>query len=399
MTSVIASLFWIGLMVIFYTYIGYGLVIFIISKLKSGPRGFRHVADKDLPEVTILVAAYNEEQCIADKITNTLNLDYPKDKLSVFFVTDGSTDNTPDIVKKFHAVKLFHDLQRKGKIHAVNRVMKYVSTPIVIFSDANTILNREAIRNLVRHYQDERVGGVAGEKRIYRNAEDNASGSGEGFYWKYESFLKRKDAQVYSIVGAAGELFSIRTALFEEPAENIIIEDFVLSLTICAKGYRFMYEPDAYALETASASVGEEWKRKVRICAGGFQAMAKLKPLLNPFRYGMLTFQYVSHRVLRWTLAPLFLPVVLLANGWLAFAGPWYYGWFLAAQVGFYLLALAGYHYRDKKISIKGFFVPYYFMVMNLSVYAGFLRYIKGKQSVVWEKARRAAIEPQSIKS
>lgn len=399
MTSAIAFLFWTGLMVIFYTYLGYALVIFILSKLKRGSKRSSHLSDKDLPEVTILVAAYNEEQCIEDKITNTLSLDYPGDKLSVFFVTDGSTDNTPDIVKKFRAVKLFHDFQRKGKIHAVNRVMKYVETPIVVFSDANTLLNAQAIRNLVRHYQDERVGGVAGEKRIYKNAEDNASGSGEGFYWKYESFLKRKDAEVYSIVGAAGELFSIRTALYEAPSENIIIEDFVLSMGICAKGYRFMYEPDAYALETASASVEEEWKRKVRICAGGFQAMVKLRHLLNPFRYGILSFQYLSHRVLRWTLAPAFLPIVLVANGWLAVKGPAYYAWFLAGQLSFYLLAFLGYQLRDKKISIKGFFVPYYFLVMNLSVYAGFLRYLRGKQSVVWEKAQRATMASPSIKT
>ena len=399
MTQVLAYLFWIGLFVIFYTYLGYGLVIFLLAKLKKRPQSFVRVADKDLPEVTLLVAAYNEETCIEDKIVNSLNLDYPKDKLSIFFVTDGSTDNTPDIIKKFHAVKLFHDFQRRGKIHAVNRVMKLVKTPIVVFSDANTLLNQHAIRNLVRHYQDPLVGGVAGEKRIYKNSEDNASGSGEGFYWKYESFLKKKDAEVYSIVGAAGELFSVRTELYEEPAENTIIEDFVLSMRICAKGYRFKYEPDATALETASASVSEEWKRKVRICAGGFQAMAKLIYVLNPFRYGMLTFQYLSHRVLRWTLAPLFLPVVLLANVWLAGTGNTFYTLTLAGQVIFYLLALAGYFFRDRKISVKGFFVPYYFMVMNLSVYAGFLRYVKGKQSVVWEKAQRASIAPQSIKS
>jgi biofilm PGA synthesis N-glycosyltransferase PgaC len=399
MTPVLTTLFWIGLTVIFYTYVGYGLIIYLLSKLKGRPKRVIHVPDKDLPEVTLLVAAYNEEQCVEDKILNSMNLDYPKDKLSIFFVTDGSTDNTPDIVKKFHAVKLFHDFQRKGKIHAVNRVMKHVATPVVVFSDANTHVNPDALKNIVRHYQDERVGGVAGEKRIYKNQADNASGSGEGFYWKYESFLKRKDAEVYSIVGAAGELFSIRTALYEAPGENIIIEDFLLSMTICAKGYRFMYEPDAYALETASASVEEEWKRKVRICAGGFQAIAKLKHLLNPFRYGILTFQYISHRVLRWTLAPVFLPVVLLANLWLAVTGPLVYAPFLAAQVLFYLLALVGYALRDRRISVKGFFVPYYFMVMNFSVYAGFIRYLKGQQSVVWEKARRAEIAPQSIKS
>ena len=398
MTPVLSYLFWIALFLIFYTYIGYGIIIFVLSKLKKRPKTFAHVSDEDLPEVTLLVAAYNEELCIEDKIVNSINLDYPKDKLSILFVTDGSTDNTPDIVKKFHAVKLFHDFQRRGKIHAVNRVMKFVTTPIVIFSDANTLLNPPAIKNIVRHYQDPMVGGVAGEKRIYKSTEDNASGAGEGFYWKYESFLKKKDAEVYSIVGAAGELFSVRTELYEEPAENIIIEDFVLSMRVCAKGYRFMYEPEAYALETASASVSEEWKRKVRICAGGFQAMAKLKSLLNPIRYGILSFQYISHRVMRWTLAPLLLPVLLLANLWLAATGNIFYISLFGAQIGFYLLALAGYLLRDKKISIKGFFVPYYFMVMNCSVYAGFLRYLKGKQSVVWEKAQRATITPQPAK-
>lgn len=391
--------FWIGLLVIFYTYIGYGIVIYLLSRLKGQPARIVPVPDQDLPEVTLLVAAYNEEQCIEDKIANTFNLDYPEDKLSVVFVTDGSTDRTPEIVKKFHAVKLFHDYQRKGKIHAVNRVMPYITTPIVVFSDANTLLNRAAIRNLVSHYQDERVGGVAGEKRIYTRDADNASGSGEGFYWKYESFLKQKDAAVYSIVGAAGELFSIRTALYEQPPEDMVIEDFYLSLRICARGFRFQYAPDAYATETASASVDEEWKRKVRICAGAFQAMRKLTPLLNPFRYGILSLQYISHRVLRWTLAPILLPAVFFSNVWLATNGPLLYKWLLLAQVGFYLLAFAGYRLRDKQIAVKGFFVPYYFAVMNLAVYAGFARYWKGSQSVVWEKAQRATISAPSIKS
>jgi biofilm PGA synthesis N-glycosyltransferase PgaC len=399
MTSLALYFFWIGLSIVFYTYLGYGLIIFILSKFRFHPPLHAPVPDKDLPEVTILIAAYNEEQCIEDKIENTLSLDYPKDKLSILFVTDGSTDNTPAIVTKFHAVKLFHDFQRRGKIHAVSRVMKQVDTPIVIFSDANTLLNPRAVKNIVRHYLDPQAGGVAGEKRIYQNREDNASGSGEGFYWKYESFLKKKDAEVYSIVGAAGELFSIRRNLYQEPPENIILEDFFMSLSICAKGYRFMYEPDAYAIETASASVKEEWKRKVRICAGGFQAMTKLKALLNPFRHGILTFQYVSHRVFRWTLAPLCLPVVLLANAALAINGSALYSIILLGQVAFYLMALAGYLLREKKISVPGFFIPYYFLVMNFSVYAGFIRYLKGNQSVMWEKAERATITPQSIKS
>jgi biofilm PGA synthesis N-glycosyltransferase PgaC len=392
-------LFWIGLTVIVYTYLGYGIVIYLLSKL-AGTSVKPHIANsEDLPEVTFLIAAYNEEHYIEDKIKNTLSLDYPADKLSVLVVTDGSSDRTPELVKKFHAVKLFHETPRKGKIHAVNRVMKFVKTPIVIFSDANTFVNGEALRNIVRHYQDGSVGGVAGEKRIFKKEEDNASGAGEGVYWKYESFLKRKDAEVYSIVGAAGELFSIRTKLYEEPEENIIIEDFYMSLKITAKGYRFMYEPEAYAIETASATVDEEWKRKVRICAGGFQAMSKLKYLLNPFRYGILSFQYISHRVLRWTLAPIFLPIILACNFLIALDGSVFYNAVLAGQVFFYAMAFLGYLNRNRNISIKGFFVPYYFAVMNLSVYAGFVRYRKGQQSVLWEKAQRASMSPQSVKT
>jgi biofilm PGA synthesis N-glycosyltransferase PgaC len=391
MTELILSLFITGLLIIFYTYIGYGIVIWFISRLKKR-KTLQFKLTTELPELTMVIAAYNEDQFIHAKIQNTLSLNYPKHKFRIFAVTDGSTDRTPEVVRKFSDVRLFHTPGRKGKIHAVNRVMKYVNTPIVIFSDANTFLNTDAVINIARHYADPQVGGVAGEKRIYKKAEDNASGAGEGLYWKYESFLKKKDSEVFSVVGAAGELFSVRTDLYTEPAENIIIEDFYLSLSIAAKGYRFIYEPEACATETASASVAEEWKRKVRICAGAFQSMILLKGLLNPFRYGMLSFQYISHRVLRWTLAPLFLPIVFITNVWLALYGPWIFVVIMAAQVVFYMIALLGYTNRERKISIKGFFVPYYFCVMNFSVYAGFLRFLKGKQSVVWEKSQRAAV-------
>lgn len=392
MQTFFIALFWSGVAIVGYTYLGYGLIIAVLSRLrgKSSPLA---VPDDKLPEVTLVVAAYNEEGFIRQKIENSLQLDYPTSKLHFLFVTDGSTDRTPEIIRKYPVVSLYHEDGRKGKIHAVNRVMKTVSTPITVFCDANTYLNKDAIRNLVRHYGDHTVGGVAGEKRIFTKGTDNASGAGEGLYWKYESFLKRKDAQVYSIVGAAGELFSIRTELYEPPAADMIIEDFYLSLRIAAKGYRFAYEPDAYAMETASASVEEEWKRKVRICAGGFQAMGRLAGLLNPFRYGVLTFQYFSHRVLRWTLAPLSLPLIFLSNVYLAFTGDPLYQALLLMQLFFYGLATAGFFLRNRTVSIKGFFVPYYFSVMNAAVYAGFLRFMRGEQSVVWERAKRAELD------
>lgn len=389
----INTFFWIfltSLSIVLYTYVGYGLIIYILAKVSPYQKRSTSLYDSFEPPVTLIIAAYNEEHYIEQKIRNSLSLNYPSDKLKIWFVTDGSTDNTSDIVKRFDSVKLFHQPERLGKIHAVNRIMKFVETQFVIFCDANTDLNADAIKNIIRHYQDDKVGGVAGEKRIFKNAEDNASGSGEGMYWKYESFLKKKDAEVYSVVGAAGELFSIRTELYEEPEKDIIIEDFYISLRIVAKGFRFMYEPDAYAIETASASVAEEWKRKVRICAGAFQAMIKLRYLLNPFRYGMLSFQYISHRVLRWTLAPLSLLLILVSNIYLAINAHPIYVLTLAAQILFYLIAYLGFRYQDRKISIKGFFVPYYFVVMNLSVYAGLVRFMHGKQSVVWEKSKRA---------
>ena len=390
MVSISVSVFWTGIFVIFYTYLGYGALLLILTKIRKKKPPIQKTEHESLPGVTHIIAAYNEEDFIEEKIKNSLILNYPHEKMALWVVTDGCSDSTPAIVARYPQIRLFHSPERKGKIHAVNRVMKEVTSAVVVFSDANTLLNQDAILNICRHYSDSKVGGVAGEKRILEKNADNASGAGEGIYWKYESFLKKKDSELYSIVGAAGELFSVRTELFEEPPTNMIIEDFYVSLKIASKGYRFLYEPEATATETASASVKEEWKRKVRICAGGFQAMGKLVFLLNPFRYGILSLQYISHRVLRWTLAPLCLALILIANIILAFHDILIYQIMLAGQGIFYLLALAGYFLQDKQVGIKGFFVPYYFSVMNLSVYAGFMRYVKGQQSVMWERAKRA---------
>jgi biofilm PGA synthesis N-glycosyltransferase PgaC len=381
--------FWISSIILIYTYLGYGVLVFLLTKWKK-TRIPQETSHMDLPHVTYIIAAYNESAYILAKIYNTLELDYPREKLDVFVVTDGSTDLSPDMVSRFDNIRLFHQPERKGKIHAVNRVMHKVDTPIVVFSDANTVLNSKALKYMVSHYQDPQVGGVSGEKIIVDLATDGAAGSGEGLYWKYESLLKKLDSRLYSMVGSAGELFSIRTQLYEAPPDNMIIEDFFISLKIVANGSRFAYEPRALATETASATVKDEWKRKVRISAGGLQAISKLVMLLNPFRFGVVTFQYISHRVLRWTLAPLALLVAFISNAYLAYIGLPIYQVLLVSQVSFYLLAGLGYVYRNQKVAIKGFFVPFYFTIMNASVYAGFFRFLFGRQSVLWEKTNRA---------
>ncbi len=389
-------LFFLCLTLIVYTYIGYGLLLFLLIKLKRiffKPAETSKHAQRNqpfTPPVTVFVAAYNEEEYVVEKIKNTLAQQYPPDLLSIYFVTDGSTDETPQLVSQFANIKLFHHPERQGKIAAVNRVMPFVTTPIVIYTDANTLLNPKAVANLVKHFADEKVGAVAGEKRITVNQNDEASAAGEGLYWKYESALKRWDSELYSVVGAAGELFAIRTELFEPTPADTIIEDFYKTLRIAQKGYRVVYEPNAYALEAPSASVNEELKRKIRIAAGGLQAIYRLRALLNPFRYGVLSFQYISHRVLRWTLAPIALPVLLVCNAVLALQNNGWWSVVLIGQMFFYLLALLGYIFETKKIKFKVFFVPYYFCMMNYAVYAGFWRIMTGKQSVLWEKAKRA---------
>ena len=383
-------LFWLGVGVVLYTYLGYGILTFILVRLRGGhKKKWPVLRDEDLPEVTHLIAAYNEEDWIADKIRNSLEADYPKDKLKVLVITDGADDRTPEIVAEFPEVTHMHRPERRGKIAAVKRALPTVKSPITIFSDANAMLNKEAVRRMVNHFQRTEIGAVAGEKRVIDPS--NQGTSGEGLYWKYESFLKTLDTQLHTVVGAAGELFATRTHLFPIVPDDTIIEDFYATLTICQKGYRVAYEPTAYAMESSSASVGEELKRKVRICAGGFQAISRLRELLNPFRYGWLTYQYVSHRVLRWTLAPLFLPIILITNIVLAAQGLALYQWILAAQIGFYLLAGAGYLLQNRTIPIKGFFVPFYFTMMNISVYLGFRRFLNNSQSVVWERAQRSS--------
>lgn len=394
MREIIEICFWTCIFIVVYAYVGYGFLLFILVKIKRiFSRKPVTTSTKFFPEVTHVIAAYNEEDCIRQKIENSLSLNYPADKMKILIVTDGSTDETAEIIKSYPEVEHHHENKRNGKIAAVNRVMPFVKSPITIFSDANTTLNPDAIQNIARHFSNPKVGLVAGEKRVLSNESDNAAASGEGFYWKYESKLKQWDSELHSVVGAAGELFAARTDLFEPVDNNIIIEDFYVSLKIAMAGYKVEYEPNAYAMETGSASVKEELKRKIRIAAGGIQAIVKLSPLLNIFKYGMLSFQYISHRVLRWTLAPLALVLIFFSNLYLALYGHQLYQVIFALQVLFYTFSTIGWMLQNNNLKVKVFFIPYYFTMMNYAVFRGFFRYMKGTQSAVWDKAKRATAQ------
>jgi cellulose synthase/poly-beta-1,6-N-acetylglucosamine synthase-like glycosyltransferase len=236
---------------------------------------------------------------------------------------------------------------------------------------------------------------VAGEKKIMTAENTKIAGIGEGLYWKYESLLKKLDSELYTVVGAAGELFSVRTELYEPVGDEVLLDDFVISLKVCMKGYRVQYEPTAYAMEAPSASLKEERKRKVRISAGAFQSMVILKGLLNIFRHPLLSFQYISHRVLRWTLCPLLLPILIVLNILLVAEGQsGFYSLFLGGQIIFYLAAMAGWLLADRNIKSKLLYIPYYFLFLNISLYQGFIRFRKKQQSVLWDKAIREVSPP-----
>lgn len=390
-------IFWISLIIVFYTYLGYGILLYILVKIKECFRKTVVVpmpADNSLPDLTLFIAAYNEEAVVDEKMRNSLELDYPTEKLHIFWVTDGSNDRTNELLAKWPQATVIYQPERQGKTAALNRGMQFVKTPLVVFTDANTHINREALREIVHAFANPKVGCVAGEKRIAVLAKDNAASGGEGIYWKYESTLKKLDSRLYSAAGAAGELFAIRSELFEEMATDTLLDDFILSLRIVMRGYTIAYCADAYATESGSADMREEEKRKVRIAAGGLQSIWRLRPLLNPFRYGIFSFQYVSHRVLRWSLTPILLFLLLPLNTILIFTtdSPLFYAVIWLLQALFYLMGSWGYYLSTKHIKNKILFIPYYFLFMNVNVIRGinYLRKRKGNASGAWEKARRA---------
>ncbi len=384
--------FWIFFFIIFYTFFGYGILLYILVRIKrlfKKPHSFSPLYDS--PSVTVIVAAYNEEDLIEEKIKNCIDLNYPENKVQFIFITDGSSDRTPELVGKHPEIQLLHEDQRLGKMSAIKRAMPYVSGHVTVFTDANTFLNKDALIHLLKHYQNPQIGAVAGEKKIMVSQSADASSAGEGFYWKYESALKKWDYELYSNVGAAGELFSIRTDLYQPVETDTIIDDHMIAMRIAEKGYIIAYEPNAYALETASADSSEELKRKIRIAAGGIQSVYRLKKAANPFINPILTFQYFSHRVLRWVLTPWLMILLFFLNIIIVIRYPEsrLYLLTLSLQICFYLAALLGWFLESRKIKLKAAFIPFYFSMMNYAVIAGTFRYFKGAQSAAWEKSKR----------
>ena len=375
------TLFWLCLAIVVYTYVGYGLILYLlvfIKRLAIKAKPLADITDDCLPEVTLMVCAYNEEDIISEKMSNTHSLDYPADRLHLVWVTDGSTDNTNSILSTYPDVKIVFSPERRGKSAALKHGIKEVSTEIVMMTDANTMLNPEAIREIVRLMQDPKVGCVSGEKKVMAKSDSDEAAQGEGLYWKYESVLKRLDSELYSAMGAAGELCVIRRQLMTDIPDDTLLDDFVISMEIVRMGYKIAYTSKAFAMEYGSADLHEESKRKRRIAAGGLQSSWRLRSLMNPLRHPVVAFQFVSHRVLRWTITPVCLFALIPLNTILVLSGEgiiYTIIWIL--QILFYASALAGMR------------ISKYFVFMNLNVFRG-MAYLLNNTSGTWEKAKRA---------
>lgn len=388
-------IFWVCLFIVVYTYAGYGLLLYVAVRLKRLLVGKKPApllpADEALPSVTLMVCAYNEQDVVDMKMENTLMLDYPKAKLRVMWVTDGSTDHTNQRLRQYPGVQVVYTPERRGKTAALNHGFAEVTTDITIMTDANTRLNPSAVREMVRLMTDGRVGCVAGEKRVVALSDEDTVAKGEGLYWKYESALKRWDSELYSAMGAAGELNAIRTSLYHPMAEDTLLDDFVMSMNLVADGYRIAYTSDAYAIETGSANIEEEAKRKRRIAAGGLQSIARLPRMLNILRRPLPAFQYISHRALRWSVAPMAMMALIPLNValvWTNAGAPYVAIW--ALQILFYAAAFAGWQMEQHGRKSRLLYVPYYFLFMNLNVFRGMAYLCTHRSNGAWEKVKRA---------
>lgn len=382
------AIFFISAALLLYNYLLYPAGIMALARLRGSESARREetAGDDALPSVTLVIAAYNEERVIEAKIRNSLELDYPRERLHVMVVSDGSTDSTPRIAERFRStgVQSLHQPERRGKTAALNRAVDAATSEIVVFSDANNMFEKDAIRELVKHFSDPRVGGVCGLKQIY-DAPQRESSQGDSLYWKYESAIKEAESRLGSITTADGEIFAMRRGLYEPVDERVINDDAELTLLLVRKGYQVLYERRARSREHASIRIEDDFHVKVRMVSGGFQTVARHRAFLLPPRtwFGA---GFISHKLLRW-LAPVFMILIAVSSALLV-SRPFFFVMVLL-QGGFYALALAGWLARHGIGRHPVFYVPFYLCAMNLAALYGLWRFLARTQSTQWRKAER----------
>jgi cellulose synthase/poly-beta-1,6-N-acetylglucosamine synthase-like glycosyltransferase len=374
----VSASFLLSILVLVYVYFGYPLVCLVISLVSA-----RHVKKgRCEPRVTIVISAYNESKHIGATIENKLCLDYPQDKLEIIAVSDGSDDSTDDIVRSFakENVRLIRQEPRQGKTSALNLAMQEASGDIVVFSDANSIYANDALRRLVENFADPQVGYVTG-KMVYMDSQGSVSGEGCSAYMRYENLLRDLETRMGSVVGVDGGIDAIRRELYS-PMTPDQLPDFVLPLKVIEQGYRVVYEPEAILKEEALKTASDEYRMRVRVSLRALWAMWDMKGLFNPLKYGMFSFQLISHKLLRY-LAVIFMAMAFVLNVFL-FTRTLVYKALLAMQALFYSAAIAGWALGSRRPVPRILYVPYYFCLVNLAAGHALLKFLRGEKQVVW---------------
>ncbi len=398
MTTLVLILTLICLFLPIYVYVGYPLLLWLLSMLIKGKIVNRA---NNTPRTALLVSCYNEADVIREKLDNCLSLDYPKSSLEIIFISDGSDDGTDKIIKEYEnrGIRLIRQEGRLGKTSGLNLGVAATTAEIVVFTDANAMFEQQAIRMLVRNFNDPEVGYVVGAA-LYTDGNSNSAAKSEDVYWKYEIFMKQLETQLHSVVGGDGAIYAIRSALYE-PLQKEDINDFVNPLQIIAKGYRGIFDSDAKCFEETAGDFDKEGHRKQRIVNRSFRGLMRVKEVLNPFKFGFYSLEIISHKLLRW-LVPVFISGIALGSVFLAQQGFTQFQLLVLLESIFLWLAIIGYSRSKESRIAPAFYYPYYFLLVNYHSLLGVIQALKGNIQVTWSSSREqgnARISSSKIKT
>jgi poly-beta-1,6-N-acetyl-D-glucosamine synthase len=382
---VLHIVFWLAVLLILQTYVGYPVGIYLKSKARAEDELGGEISDSELPSITVLIPAYNEERWIARKIENVLALEYPRDRLQVVVASDGCADQTVAIAEQYadRGVEVRHNPYRSGKSALLNRVVPTVAGEIVLATDVTALLPPETLRLLARHFRDPKVGCVTGPRVCLHT--DSAASEGEGLYWRYEAWIKRSESRLGTCLGANGQVMAVRKSLFPHIPE--INDDFYVGMKVLVfDRAKVLFEPGAKALIPAAASLGQELERKIRTNEGFLRDISYLVPALNPWR-SPVWWRFFSHHVMR-RLVPFAMIAAFAASLFLWQESNFYDVAFLA-QFVFYAGAIVGLLLERQQVRFRIFYLPFYFTFANAAVLLAWVRWIRGKQQLTWQRTER----------
>ena len=380
-------IFWASAAALFYAYAGYPLLVFFVSRLR--PRNVKRAAAFE-PRVTVLITAYNEERAIEGKLENTLQIDYPSDKLEIVVASDCSTDRTDEIVERFAAaekrnVKLYRQAERLGKTSAQNAAVVISTGEIILFSDATTVYAADVLRQMLPNLADESVGCVAG-RLVYRDDARTAVGAGAKNYWSYETFLKESESRACSLIGASGCLYAVRKSAYR-PMRAEACSDFLIATVMREQNLRTVFEPRAVCTEETNRDAGKEMQMRVRVISQTISDLWRSRRMLNPLRSGFYAVELVSHKIFRYA-APLFLLLLFISSGVLAFNRIAFFDAVFWLQILFYALAALAYLLERNGARLGVLAMPLYFALANAASAVAFYKFLRGERFAVWQPIR-----------